>query len=294
MLLLDLFVFHKKSHIVSIKEAALLSVFWITLALIFNVIILFWLGKERALEYLTGYLIEKSLSVDNLFVFLMIFSHFKVPAMYQHRVLSWGIIGAIVLRGVMIFAGVALVTRFHWVLYIFGIFLLYAALKMAFGGKKNEEEIEDSSIIRYARSHFNLTSEYNGDSFWMIKNGMKYMTPMVPVIMVIESSDLMFAFDSIPAIFAVTTDPIIVFTSNIFAILGLRSLYFLLADVMRRFVYLEKGLAVILAFVGVKILIEKMFPIPTTVSLMVIVIVMAISIFASARRNKAGSTAATK
>ena len=291
MLLLDLFVFHKKSHAVSMKEAALLSVFWITLALIFNVIIFFWMGKDSALEYLTGYLIEKSLSVDNLFVFLMIFSHFKVPAMYQHRVLSWGIIGAIVLRGGMIFAGVALVTRFHWILYIFGIFLIYAAFKMAFNRKNNDDEIEDSRIIKYIRNHFNLTSEYHGDAFWMIKNGVKYMTPMVPVIMVIESSDLMFAFDSIPAIFAVTTNPLIVFTSNIFAILGLRSLYFLLADLLRRFIYLEKGLAVILAFVGVKILIEKIFPIPTAFSLAVIVFVMAIAILASASKNKGKSTA---
>jgi tellurite resistance protein TerC len=282
MLMLDLLVFHRDSKKVSIKEAAGWSAFWISLALAFNVGLYFWLGKKPAMEFLTGYLIEESLSIDNLFIFIVIFNHFRVPPQYQHRVLFWGIIGAIVLRGLMIFAGVALVNRFHWVLYLFGAFLLYAAVKMAFHKDAQEEAaLEKNRLLKFLRKRFKITPDYHGDAFTVVKDGVRWMTPLVPVVVVIESSDLMFAFDSIPAIFAVTTDPLIVFTSNMFAILGLRSLYFLLADVMKRFVYLDKGLAVILAFVAVKILISGWYVIPTPVSLGVVASVMAVSVAAS-------------
>ncbi|MFA6034715.1 MAG: TerC/Alx family metal homeostasis membrane protein, partial [Myxococcota bacterium] len=215
-------------------------------------------------------------------------THFKVPTENQHRVLFWGVLGAIVLRGVMIFIGAALVARFHWVLYVFGVFLLYAAAKMAMHRKDAAEEskLDSNPLLKFLGRHMRVTKEYHGGAYFVVLDGLRWATPLVPVIVLIESSDVMFAVDSIPAIFAVTTDPIIVFTSNIFAIFGLRSLYFLLAGVMNRFTYLEKGLAVILAFVGVKILVAGVFPIPTGISLGVVALVMAVSIVASLARGR--------
>ena len=280
LLLLDLLVFNKRAHAYTVREALAWSACWVALALAFNVVLYVWLGRKPAVEFLTGYLIEEALSVDNLFVFLLIFSYFKVPAAYQHRVLFWGIIGAIVTRGAMIIIGAALIARFHWVLYVFGVFLLYAAFRMAF--RKGEQvHPEHNPFLRLLRKKVRITTDYEGERFFLHKDGLLWATPLLPVVAVIESSDVMFATDSIPAIFGVTTDPLVVFTSNMFAILGLRTLYFLLAGVMDRFAYLPTGLSLILAFVAAKILIAGWYPIPTGLSLAVIAAIMALSILAS-------------
>jgi tellurite resistance protein TerC len=249
MLALDLFVLHRDAHEVSIREAAMWSAIWITMGLAFGLVIWFAEGGGKAGEYYAGYLIEKSLSVDNVFVFILIFSYFAVPPMYQHRVLFWGILGALVMRGVFILAGAALLSAFHWVLYIFGAFLLYTAFKM-FTHKDVDLHPDDNPALKILKRMFPITSEYHGQRMLIRQGGVLIATPLLAVLVMIETTDLIFAVDSIPAIFAVTRDPYIVFTSNIFAILGLRALYFLLAGVARRFVYLQTGLAFILAFVG--------------------------------------------
>lgn len=280
-LAVDLLVFHKEAHKVSMKEAGTWTVIWIALALIFNVVLYFWQGQEAALQYLTGYLIEKSLSVDNLFVFAMIFSYFSVPQEYQHRVLFWGIVGALVMRGVMIAVGATLISNFHWVLYIFGAFLVYTGFKML--GKKNEGTIEPGKnpLVRYFRKVFPVTEGFEGQNLF-VRHGAKVMaTPLFLVLVVVETTDLVFALDSIPAIFAITQDPFIVYTSNVFAILGLRALYFLLANVIDTFKYLSTGLAIVLMFIGVKMLIEDLLHIPVVLSLAVVLLVIAISIIAS-------------
>ncbi|MBI5526777.1 MAG: TerC family protein [Deltaproteobacteria bacterium] len=285
MLLLDLFVFHKRAHKVAIREAIGWSVFWISLALTFNTVIFFWLGRDAGLDFLAGFLIEKSLSVDNLFVFLMIFTYFKVPAQYQHRVLFWGIVGALVLRAVMIFVGAALISRFHWILYLFGVFLIYAGAKMLF--KKDEEVHPDRNpLIKIARKLFPVTPDYEGARFFVRREGVRWATPLFIVLLVVETSDVAFAVDSIPAVFAITTDPLIVFTSNVFAILGLRALYFVLSDMMGKFTYLGVGLAFILAFVGAKILVSGWYKIPTAISLGVVALVMTASVAASLLAKK--------
>jgi len=285
MLLLDLFVFHKRAHKVTMREAIGWSAFWISLALTFNGVIFFWLGRDAGLDFLAGFLIEKSLSVDNLFVFLMIFTYFKVPAQYQHRVLFWGIVGALVLRAMMIFVGAALISRFHWILYLFGVFLIYAGAKMLF--KKDEEVHPDRSpLIKIARKLFPITADYEGASFFVRRDGVRWATPLFIVLVVVETSDVAFAVDSIPAVFAITTDPLIVFTSNVFAILGLRALYFVLSDMMGKFAYLSVGLAFILAFVGAKVLVSGWYKIPTAISLSVVAFVMTVSIAASLLKKK--------
>jgi tellurite resistance protein TerC len=281
MLVLDLGVFQRRAHVIGIKEALLWSAFWIVLSLCFNVGLYFWQGKEAALQFLTGYLIEKSLSVDNLFVFLLLFMYFKVPAKYQHKVLFWGILGALVMRGALIATGVALIARFHWILYLFGAFLVFAGIKMGFQKETAEVHPERNIAVRLFRKFIPVTSDYHEAKFAVRIDGRLHATLLMIVLIVVETTDLVFALDSIPAIFAITTDPFIVYTSNVFAILGLRALYFALAGLMNLFHYLKIGLAVILSFVGVKMLLAEVFPIPIGIALGVIAVVLLLSVVAS-------------
>ncbi len=295
MLALDLGVFHRTSHVISVKEASIWTGVWISLALTFNVgIYFFWealvpgsgyTNNEAALAFLTGYLIEKSLSIDNVFVIALIFSYFAVPAMYQHRVLFWGILGALVMRATMILVGAALIKEYHWIIYIFGAFLIFTGIKMAFN-KEEELDPESNPVVKLARRFIPISKEFSGDRFFIKEAGRWVATPLFLVLLMVETTDLIFAVDSIPAIFAVTQDPFLVYTSNVFAILGLRSLYFVLAGVMNQFHYLKLGLAVILTFVGVKMLIVDFYKIPTMVSLGVIATILAVSVGASWLRNK--------
>lgn len=293
MLALDLGVFHRKAHAVSLKESLAWTTVWVALALVFNAGVWHYAGSQKALEFFTGYLIEKSLSVDNIFVFALLFSYFAVPLKYQHKVLFWGILGALVMRAVMIGAGVALITRFTWIIYIFGAFLILTGIKMIV---KREEEIhpERNPVVRWFKKLMPVTSDYREDHFFVRENGLRMATPLFVVLLLVEFTDLIFAVDSIPAIFAVTTDPFIVYTSNVFAILGLRSLYFALAGVMDKFHYLKIGLGVVLAFVGVKMLLSHSpWKLDTLVSLGVIVTVLAASVVISwLRPRKTGASGA--
>jgi tellurite resistance protein TerC len=266
MLALDLGVFHRKAHAIKISEAIIWSAIWVGLALLFNAGIYFWFGSERALEFFTGYLIEKALSVDNLFVFLVLFSYFAVPAPLQHRVLFWGIVGALAMRAGFIFAGSALIQKFHWVIYIFGAFLVFTGIKLL-AARESEIHPERNLVLRLFRRVVPSVSDYHGSRFSIKAAGRRVATPLLAVLVVIEATDIVFAVDSIPAIFAITTDPFIVFTSNIFAILGLRALYFLLAGMMGRFRYLKVGLGSVLAFVGVKMLLVDVIHVPIVLSL---------------------------
>jgi tellurite resistance protein TerC len=295
LLAIDLGVFHRQAHAVSAKEAAIWTLVWISLALLFNgAIYLFWdwmmpgsasSNSEAALEFLTGYLIEYSLSVDNIFVFVLIFSYFAVPAAYQHRVLFWGILGAIVMRATLILVGAALIERFHWIVYVFGAFLIFTGIRLAF---QKDEAIhpDDNPLIKLVRRIIPVATDYEGRHFFIRRAGALMATPLFLVLLLVESTDLVFALDSIPAIFAVTTDPFIVFTSNICAILGLRSLYFLLAGAMDKFHYLKLGLAAILSFVGLKMVLSDIYHIPITLSLFVIVALLGIAIGASLVRTR--------
>jgi tellurite resistance protein TerC len=279
MLILDLTVFHRKAHKIEFKEALLWSAFWISLAAIFAVIVYFWRGKATSLDFVTGYLIEESLSVDNLFVFLLVFRYFKVPTQFQHKVLFWGIIGALVMRFVFIWAGVALINRFHWIIYVFGAFLVYTGLRLL---KTSDDDVnpENNPVLRTFRKFMPVTKDYEGGKFFVRQPGL-YATPLFLVLIVIETTDVAFAADSIPAILAITRDPFIVYTSNVFAILGLRSLYFALAGLMDAFHYLHYGLAVILTFIGAKMLLSNFFHLPTVVALGVVAGVLALSVIAS-------------
>jgi tellurite resistance protein TerC len=286
MLALDLGVFHRKSHIVSLKESLTWTGVWVVLALLFNVGVWHYAGSTKALEFFTGYVIEKSLSVDNVFVFALLFSYFAVPPTYQHKVLFWGILGALIMRAIMIAAGAALITKFAWIIYVFGGFLILTGIKMIV---KREEEIhpERNPVVRWFKKLMPVTPEYRGDKFFVRENGIRMATPLFVVLLLVEFTDLIFAVDSIPAIFAVTKDPFIVYTSNVFAILGLRSLYFALAGVMDKFHYLKIGLGVVLAFVGVKmILAHTAWKIDTLVSLGVIVLILATSVVWSLLKPK--------
>jgi len=280
MLALDLGVFHKKLHVVSVKEALIWSGVWIFLSLCFNAFIFFQLGETKALEYFTGYVIEKALSVDNIFVFVLIFSFFHIPAIYQHKVLFWGIIGALIMRVIFIFAGVALLEKFHWTLYIFGGVLIFTGIKMLFDTDKQIEP-DKNPVIRLFKKIIPTTNELHEDKFFVTQNQKKYATPLFIVLIMIEITDLIFAVDSIPAILAVTQDHFIVYTSNVFAILGLRSLYFALADIINRFKYLAVGLAVILVFVGTKMVIIDFYKIPIHISLIVITLILFFSVIFS-------------
>lgn len=272
---------NRTAHRISFRQALTWSIIWVTLALSFNVGIYAFLGKTKALEFFTGYLIEKSLSVDNLFVFIMIFGYFNIRGEHQARILKWGIIGALILRGAFIFIGIGLLSVFHWLFYLFGALLLFTAWKMAFGA---EEEVhpDKNLLVRLARKLFPFTKRVHGDWFFKRRNGLLIASPLFLTLVMVESSDVLFAIDSIPAIFAVTLDPFIVFTSNIFAIMGLRALYFLLASVMGMFVYLKLGISAVLAFVGGKMIAAAMgITIPIEVSLLVIFTCLALSIATS-------------
>lgn len=280
MLMLDLFVLHRHAHEVSLREAAVTSAGWIALGLAFGAFIWWWRGPTSGGEYLAGYLIEKSLSVDNVFVFVLIFSSFAVPAAYQHRVLFWGVVGALVFRGIFILAGAALLEAFDWILYVFGAFLLFTALKM-FRHSEMALNPKENRVVRLVGRIIPLSTEYDGQRLFTRRTGTLMATPLFAVLVIVETTDVVFAVDSIPAIFAVTRDPFIVYTSNAFAILGLRALYFMLAGVADRFVYLKTGLAVILAFVGVKMVIADFYHVPVWASLGVIGTVLTVAVVAS-------------
>lgn len=281
MFILDLGVFNRKSHEISFREASAWTSVWVSLALIFNAGVYIELGKEKALEFLAGYLIEQSLSVDNLFVFIIIFSYFKVNRTHQPKILKWGIIGALALRAVFIIAGIDLIERFSWTIYIFGGILIFTGLKMGFG-KEDSVDPEKNFAVRLVRRFMPITKRISGDKFFVHRRGITAATPLFLALVVIESSDVLFAVDSIPAVLSVTRDPLIVYTSNAFAIMGLRSLYYLLANVMGMFAYLKLGVSIILAFVGVKMLLAHTpYKIPIHFSLGVIFGVLAVSVLTS-------------
>ncbi|HET7293642.1 MAG TPA: TerC family protein [Vicinamibacteria bacterium] len=292
MLALDLGVFHRKAHRVGLREALAWSVVWVTLALAFGAGLWHFYGEQRGLEYLTGYLIEKALAVDNIFVFVVLFSAFAVPAAYQHRVLFWGILGALAMRAVFIVLGAALIQRFHWVLYLFGAILLVTGVKLL-ARPGDTPQPERNPLFRLFRRLVPSVGEYHGERFTVVKDGRRYATPLLLVLAAIEASDLVFAVDSIPAIFAVTQDPFIVYTSNIFAVLGLRAMYFLLADVVTRFEHLKTGLALVLVFVGAKLLVADLYAVPTLASLAVVATLIAGSVVVSLLRpgESAGTSA---
>ena len=280
MLALDLGVFHRKSHTVTMREALSWSAVWICLAFAFNVGIYFTRGYDAGLEFLAGYLLEESLSVDNLFIFLLVFSYFKVPADYQHKVLFWGIIGALIMRALFIGIGAVLIAQFHYILYLFGIFLVITGIRMAFD-KGEEVNPENNILVKLFRRFFPVSDKYHGSRFFINDEGVQKATLLFIVLLIVEATDILFAVDSIPAVFAVTQDPFIVYTSNIFAILGLRSLYFALAGIMNLFHYLKFGLSIILTFIGVKMLIMDVYKIPIAAALGFVVFVLVASVVAS-------------
>lgn len=280
MLALDLGVFHRKSHEVTVKEALTWTSIWITLAMLFNLFVFYYFDKEKAVEFFTGYVIEKSLSVDNIFVIIMIFSYFNVSKNYQHKVLFWGILGALVMRVIFIFAGIELIHKFHWLIYIFGGFLIFTGIRMVTASDVKLDP-EKNPLVKFVRRFFPVTPAFVEDNFFTRIEGKLWVTPLFLVVIMIEATDLIFAVDSIPAILAISDDPFIVYTSNVFAILGLRSLYFALSGIEGYFRYLKYGLAVILCFVGTKMCLMDLFKIPVEVSLIVIVFVLGISMIGS-------------
>lgn len=292
MLALDLGVFNKKDHEIGVGEALRWTGVWIGVSLLFNAALYFLYGQgyipgtelsgsEAALEFLTGYIIEKSLSMDNIFVMAAIFGYFKIPKIYQHRVLFWGILGAIIFRGVFVIGGAALLHHFEWIMYVFGALLIFSALKMLFSKEDEEQDLSQNTVVKLAKKFFPITTKIEGHAFFLKENGKRFITPLFLSLLVIETTDIFFAVDSIPAIFAVTRDPFIVFTSNIMAILGLRSLYFALAAMLGKFHLLKYALVFILGFVGVKMLIMELYKIPTWISLSVIVLALGLGIAAS-------------
>lgn len=284
MLALDLGVFHRRSHAVGMKEALAWSGVWAGLALLFGAGVWHWRGGEKGLEFLTGYLVELSLSVDNLFVFLLIFAYFKVPARYQHKVLFWGVLGALAMRAVFIAGGITLMQKFHWIIYLFGAVLVVSGFKMAFG-KDREVNPERNPVLKLFRRLMPVTRDYQGGHFFVKQKGAWSATPLFIVLLMLETTDLVFAVDSVPAVLAITVDPFIVYTSNVFAILGLRSMFFALAGVMKLFTYLHYGLAAVLTFVGTKMLVAAFWSIPTLMSLVVIVGLLSVAIIASLLRS---------
>lgn len=280
LLALDLGVFHKRSKEIGIKEALLWTCFWVFLAFLFNVFVYYQFGQEKAFEFLTGYVIEKSLSVDNIFVMILIFSYFKVPGAYQHKVLFWGILGALVMRVCFILAGVELINNFHWLIYIFGGFLIFTGIRILY---QDDDEVdpEKNLVVKLARKLFRVTPQFEGDKFFVKKDGLLWATPLFVVVILIEATDLVFAVDSIPAILSISKDAFIVYTSNVFAILGLRSLYFALAGLEKYFIYLKYGLSAILVFVGVKMCLVDIYKIPIELSLAFIVLTLSMAVLAS-------------
>ncbi|HSD09398.1 MAG TPA: TerC family protein [Candidatus Binatia bacterium] len=285
MLALDLGVIHRRAHAVHVGEALVWSLIWIALALLFNVGVYLWFGYERALEFLTGYLVEKSLSVDNLFVFSVLFSSFAVPAALQHRVLLWGIVGALVMRAILIVIGTALLQRFHWFVYVFGALLILTGIKLL-AQRSVEVHPERNLLFRLLRRVLPSVGDYRGSRFFIVEAGRRYATPLFLVLVAVEATDLVFAIDSIPAIFAITSDPFIVFTSNVFAMLGLRALYFALADMLWRFHHLKVGLSLVLVFIGAKMLVAGVYQIPIAVSLGVAAVLIGGSLVASLLRPR--------
>ena len=280
MLVLDLGVFHRKSKVISIREALIWTGVWIAMAMTFNAFVYYQFGSDKAFEFLTGYVIEKSLSVDNIFVIILIFSYFHVPPSYQHKVLFWGILGALVMRVLFILAGIELIHKFHWLIYIFGVFLAYTGIKILLQGdvKLNPEK---NPVVRAVRRLFRVTPGYEGDQFFVRRDGLLWATPLFVVMVLIEATDLVFAVDSIPAILAISDDPFIVYTSNVFAILGLRSLYFAVAGIEKYFVYLKYALSAILVFIGIKMCLADIFKIPIEASLAFIGITLLVAVVAS-------------
>ena len=285
MLALDLFVVHRKAHEVPMKEAILWSIIWIVVALMFNLGVFLTKGTQSGLEFFTGYILEKSLSVDNLFVFIVIFDYFAVPSAYQHRVLFYGILGAIITRALFIFVGAELIKMFHFVIYVFAVFLIFTAVKLL-TQKEEKVEPEKNWALKLFRRLFRIHPRYEGQKFFVRHGGKIFATPLMVVLVVIEGTDILFAIDSIPAIFAITFDTFIVFTSNIFAILGLRALYFVVAGFLKRFIYLRFGLAIVLGFIGVKMLLTDFFPIPIYLSLTVVALTLLGAILASLHKTK--------
>ena len=281
LLLLDLLVFNRKAHEIRLREALGWSAFWVALSLSFNLLVYRTMGHQAGLQWLTGYLVEKALSVDNLFVFLLIFNYFKVPGQYQHRILFWGVLGALVLRAVFILVGGALLARFHFLLYLLGAFLVYTGIRMGVSGDSAEIDPEHNPVVRFLGRHLPITRSFEGGRFFVRKDGLRFATPLFVVLVMVETTDVVFAADSIPAILAITRDTFIVFTSNVFALLGLRAMYFALASLMRLFHYLHYGLSLILIFIGTKILLENVVPIPMPVALGVVGGVLALSMLAS-------------
>jgi len=286
MLALDLGVFHRKSHDVTVKEALTWTFVWIFMSLIFNTIIYFWKGQQQALEFFTGYLVEKALSVDNIFVFIMIFSYFQIPTKYQHKVLFWGIIGALIMRIIFIFAGVALLEKFHFTIYIFGALLIFTGYRM-FKHTNLKIDPDKNPVIKFFKRFIPVSANLHDDKFFIKMDGKRFATPLFLVLILIETTDLIFAVDSIPAILAITQDQFIVYTSNVFAILGLRSLYFALAGIVHRFWLLSYGLAVVLIFVGLKMILIDFYKIPIEWSLLFIATIISGSIFLSLKFKKA-------
>ena len=292
MLALDLGVFHRNAHEVKFKEAAIWSIVWISLAMAFNAGVYYWFGEQRAVEFFTGYLIEKSLSVDNIFVFVLIFSYFSVPAKYQHRILFWGVLGALVMRAFFIWTGVTLIEKFHWMIYVFGAFLVFTGIKI-FVNPTSKIEPDKNPVVRLFKKLMPVTEKFHGENFTILQNGKRFATPLFIVLILIETTDLIFAVDSIPAILAITKDPFIVYTSNVFAILGLRSLYFALAGIVHKFKHLHFGLGAILVFVGIKMLLVDVYKIPIGISLSVIGSLLFISILASLLDKRNDKTASS-
>ncbi len=290
MLAVDLGIFNRKDHEVKVKEALVWSGVWICLALSFNAIVYFWRGPEIALQFFTGYVIEKSLSIDNIFVFLQVFAYFSVPAIYQHKILFWGVLGAIVMRAVFILAGVALIAKFHWIIYVFGAFLVFTGIKMVLA-KDKEAHPEKNTLIRLLRRFMPISKDYEGGRFLIKRGAVVMATPLMVVLLVIETTDVIFAVDSIPAILAITTDPFIVFSSNLFAIMGLRSLFFALAGVVKKFYYIHYGLAAILVLVGVKMIVSDFYKLPSAAALAAVAAILALSMITSViwpRRSQDG------
>lgn len=291
MLALDLGVLHRRPHEISLKESAMWSAIWVALSMVFNVCVYFWFGADKALEFFTGYVLEKALSVDNLFVFVVVFGAFQIPPLYQHRVLFWGVLGALVMRAVFIFAGAAFLQRFHWAIYVFGSILAITGIRLLIQ-RDQESHPENTPLVRWLKRILPVTYENADGKFMLVKDGKRFVTPLLLALVAVEVTDLIFAVDSIPAVFAVTTDPFIVFTSNIFAILGLRSLYFLLAGVITKFVYLKLGLSLVLIFVGAKMLLMGVYKLPIVVSLGVIVAILGVSIVASLIKTRGSESEA--
>lgn len=289
MLILDLGVFHRKAHVISVKEALIWTGVWMGLAFVFNIFVYYQFGEEKAYEFFTGYVIEKSLSVDNIFVFIMIFTYFRVTSEAQHKVLFWGIAGALVMRVVFILIGVELIHKFHWLIYIFGAFLVYTGIRFLTQKEDDTIDPDKNILVRIMRKFMRITPDFRGNNFFIKENGKLWATPLFVVVVLIEASDLVFAVDSIPAVLAISDDAFIVYTSNVFAILGLRSLYFALAGIEKYFRYLKYGLAIVLIFVGVKMAIVDLYKISTVISLSFIILTLTITVLASMVQNSKDS-----